>query len=225
MFRDDAQKHRAIAALLGSTPALTGLWTEEGPTDRAAALAEQGGPTLSAEERALLLAACDIAGERTGLPFAAVLRLDPARLEALASLLVASDRGAGAVDGWIEGHTAPLPRCSGCGDERPAPERGTLCPDCVAESAPPVSATTPPILVDAILVAAVQLLGGAAGERVSLDSVRKDFGKLSDDAIALSLLHAERRGVLTLEADPTTPPGAFSIAATGRGVLGWVRLR
>jgi len=56
MFRDDEQSARACRALM-ATARLEGLWTNEGPTLRAAELLDSGGGPLSSGERIVLLAA------------------------------------------------------------------------------------------------------------------------------------------------------------------------
>lgn len=207
MFRDDRQTNRALAALLSTLPRLRGLWTDRGPSKEARELIDRGGGSLSREERVLLLVAADIWGGRGGARFAEVWSALGAEVRiALGQLMVAAARGAEAVDGWIVAHAGPEshePR-----DEAPA------------------------ALVDALIVAAIGRLASKPGDRVPLTAVRAELAALSDDAVRVALLDAERRGAIVLEANGDAPPddappddAAWRIQRGERGVLCWVRTR
>jgi len=104
MFRDDEQSARACRALM-ATARLEGLWTNEGPTLRAAELLDAGGGPLSSGERIVLLAAFAFWNGRGGLRLADVIEsLDPRPSEAICSLVIAVKRGAAGVDDWIAEH-------------------------------------------------------------------------------------------------------------------------
>lgn len=95
MFRDDRQRARVCAMLLDQTFRKQ-LWTEEGPTEQAIDLREEGCGTLSSGEQVLFRAAWDLWNSEGELRFADVLTLDDAKLNALGELLVALARGGGA---------------------------------------------------------------------------------------------------------------------------------
>ena len=104
MFRDDEQSARACRALM-ATARLEGLWTNEGPTLRAAELLDAGGGPLSSGERIVLLASFAFWNGRGGLRLADVIEfLDGSPSEAICSLVIAVKRGATAVDDWIAKH-------------------------------------------------------------------------------------------------------------------------
>ena len=97
MFRDDHQRARVCKALCNQL-FVKGLFTEEGPTERAIDLLEEGGGTLSSGEQVLFRAAWDLWSSEGQLPFAGLLRLDDPKLLALGSLLVALAQGGGDPD-------------------------------------------------------------------------------------------------------------------------------
>lgn len=103
MYRDNAQCNRAIRALLSTMPRLASepLWTDDGPTVLACHYIEQVGSPLSFTEDALLKAAFVLADRSVVVSFGAVFGLTGKPIEALASLMVAVDRGAVAVDEWL----------------------------------------------------------------------------------------------------------------------------
>lgn len=112
MFRDDRQVARALRVLLAPLH-LGDLWTDDGPTARAAELIEEDGAALSSGERTMLLAASAIwSGSASTLRFDALLGLDNANAEALCSLLVVITQGAVAVDDWIARPEARRFRCA-----------------------------------------------------------------------------------------------------------------
>jgi hypothetical protein len=101
MFRNDEQSARACRALM-ATARLEGLWTNEGPTLRAAELLDAEGGPLSSGERIVLLAAFAFWNGRGGLRLADVIEfLDPRPSEAIGSLVVAVKQGPAAIDDWI----------------------------------------------------------------------------------------------------------------------------
>jgi hypothetical protein len=89
-----------------------------------------------------------------------------------------------------------------------------------------VRAEAPPALVDALVVAAIGRLASAPGGRVSLAALRAELAKLSDDAVTIALLDAERRGAITLESAGEAPPAdaTWWILGGSRGVLAWARV-
>jgi hypothetical protein len=102
MFRDDRQTARVCRVLLGGVR-LARLWTDAGPTDEALELLKAGGGPLSSGEALVIRVAFDFWNGQGEASLARLLEvLDPGRLEALGSLLVALARGAGAVDAWLE---------------------------------------------------------------------------------------------------------------------------
>lgn len=206
MFRDDTQMNRALAALLSTLPRLRGLWTDRGPSEQARALIEQGGGSLSREERVLLLVAADIWNGHGGARFAEVWSSLGAEVRtALGLLMVAEARGAEAVDAWIVAHAGPE-------SQKPRQEPRD---------------EAPAALVDALIVAAIGRLASKPGDRVPLTAVRAELAALSDDTVRVALLDAERRGAIVLEADGDAPPddAAWRIERGERGVLCWARTR
>lgn len=104
MFRDDRQRALACRALLASVR-LGRLWTEDGPSDEALGLLDSNGGPLSSGERIMLLSAFAFWNGSGGLTLTEILdSLDAKRAEALASLVVSANRGAGAVDAWLAEH-------------------------------------------------------------------------------------------------------------------------
>lgn len=100
MWRDDRQRARACSALL-ATVRLGRLWTLDGPTDEALRLLEANGGPLSSGERVVVLSAFALWNGSGGLTLAEILDvLDPARAEALCTLVVAVQRGT--VEEWLE---------------------------------------------------------------------------------------------------------------------------
>ena len=100
MWRDDRQRARACGALL-ATVRLAHLWTPDGPTDEALRLLEANGGPLSSGERVVVLSAFALWNGSGGLTLAEILDvLDPARAEALCTLVVAVQRGT--VEEWLE---------------------------------------------------------------------------------------------------------------------------
>jgi hypothetical protein len=101
MFKSDRQISRAVRVLLAPLH-LGDLWTDDGPTDRAAELREEDGASLSSGERTMLLAAFAFwGGNAPTLRFDALLALDDANTEALCSLLVVCTQGEAAIEAWI----------------------------------------------------------------------------------------------------------------------------
>ena len=112
MIRTDAQTSRALRVLL-TRVALEDLWNNEGPTERAVELMEAGGAALEPAPRTIFLAAWSIWSRVGSLPFADVVRLDPAHVEAVCSLLVALTRDGATVESWIENAEARRIRSRG----------------------------------------------------------------------------------------------------------------
>jgi hypothetical protein len=112
MFRDEAQTHRAIRALLDTTPKLERYWTDTGPTEEAARVVAQSGAALSSGEWLLLRVAFDLWNGRGGADFGRVVHtLGSEPLAALGTLLVAvSQPDDPAIDAWIARHERPAAR-------------------------------------------------------------------------------------------------------------------
>jgi len=112
MFANDRQTSRAILVLFRLVPALDGLWTVDGPTPEALEMYEAGGGPLSSGEASLLLAAFALwntANET--LSFARLYRtLSGQPFEALLTLLLAVDKGDGAVETWLTKWDRPADR-------------------------------------------------------------------------------------------------------------------
>jgi hypothetical protein len=108
MFRDDAQAARAIRLLLARL-GVEELWSETGPTARAALLRYEDDATLPSGTRALVLAAFSLWSIAPGgVPLGDVVRaLDPEICRCLCSLIVAYAEGEDAVDAWIEDEAPP----------------------------------------------------------------------------------------------------------------------
>lgn len=101
MFRDDHQRAAACRALL-ATFGQGDLWTETGPSPRAADLFESNGGGLSSGERIFLFAAFAFWNGAPTVPLADVFdRLDAERAMAVLTLAAAVVKGAAAIDGWI----------------------------------------------------------------------------------------------------------------------------
>lgn len=89
---------RALCADVG----LGGLWTDDGPTDRAMELRDAGGGPLSTGERIMVLAAWDVWNSDGNVRLSDVVhRLDDHRLATIASLLLAVMGGSNAIDAWL----------------------------------------------------------------------------------------------------------------------------
>jgi hypothetical protein len=101
MFATERQRARCCAALMDQS-FLKGLWTEDGPTERAIALLESQGATISRGERVLLLVTWAIWSGAAELAVGEVFDLDGPKLIALGSLLVAMGEGSRAVEEWLE---------------------------------------------------------------------------------------------------------------------------
>jgi hypothetical protein len=98
-FRDMQQRVDVCRALLALGVDLKGLWTNEGPTDKARALGEDSSH-LSAGDRALLLAAFAFwSGHAVPLRVDELIGLDEA--EPICKLLTATIYGHKAVDAWL----------------------------------------------------------------------------------------------------------------------------
>lgn len=109
MFRDDRQICSAMRVLLGSV-GLERLWTDAGPTDEALELLEARGGPLSHGEQLMLLVAFDFWNGHGEAELGDLLAVfDAERIELVASLMIASAKGASAVDRWLEEHR-PAPR-------------------------------------------------------------------------------------------------------------------
>jgi hypothetical protein len=139
MIRTDAQTCRALRVLLARVD-LGDLWNNEGPTERAVELMESRGASLSEVQRTVFLVAWAIWSGVGSLPFAQVLRLEPAHVEAVCSLLVALTRDGATVESWIENAAARRIRSPGghCSEavclgspERAAPRDHSDRPRCV----------------------------------------------------------------------------------------------
>lgn len=101
MFRSDEQLARACRALCAQV-GLAGLWTIQGPTERAIELLSVGGGPLSSGERMVFLAAWGVwNGSGDAMVGDVVHRLDGRALSALGSLMVAVADGSSAIDEWL----------------------------------------------------------------------------------------------------------------------------
>jgi hypothetical protein len=87
------------------------MWTEAGPTEAAIEIMETGGGPLSSGERIMVLAAWAFWNGHGGATVADVIeRLDGPNLRAIATLMLALDRGGVAVDQWVTGIETELER-------------------------------------------------------------------------------------------------------------------
>jgi hypothetical protein len=100
IFRDDFQRGRVCAVILGKTD-LQELWTENGPTDHARRLLAQGVKGYSAEKRTLFLLAWEFWRTKTELKFHDLRFLSPKRLHLVGSLLMAMAKGPDSIDDWL----------------------------------------------------------------------------------------------------------------------------
>lgn len=129
MIRTDGQTCRALRVLLARVD-LADLWNNEGPTERAVEVMEAGGEALSPASRTIFLAAWSIWSREGSMPFADVVRLDAAHVEAVCSLLVALTRDGATVEAWIESEEARRIRSRGghCSDPACLGEPGHAAP-------------------------------------------------------------------------------------------------
>jgi len=101
VFRNDEQLARACRALCAQV-GLGGLWTPDGPTERAIELMEADGGPLSSGERIMAMTSWAVWNSHDGARVADVIhRLDNRNLAALGSLMIAVSHGMPAIDDWI----------------------------------------------------------------------------------------------------------------------------
>lgn len=92
MWRSEKARNSAIRSMLASTPAVSRLWSETGPTDAAVELLERGGGYLSSGERVVLRAAFDLWNGQGNCKVGELLdTLDAVRLRAVANAILARD--------------------------------------------------------------------------------------------------------------------------------------
>ena len=88
--------------VLLETVQVEGMWTLEGPTDRAVKLLRtRGAPILASSEKTIFLLAWDLWNQRGKMEFHRLFNLDRGKLIMVASFLVAMARGAEDIERWI----------------------------------------------------------------------------------------------------------------------------
>lgn len=87
--------------VLLETVQVEGMWTLEGPTDRACKFLKDRGEPLSSSEKTIFLLAWDLWNQRGKMEFHRLFNLDSEHLFMVASFLVAMAQGAEDLERWI----------------------------------------------------------------------------------------------------------------------------
>ena len=103
MFRDEAQRLRAVQVLLARWPGR--FWDADGPTHEAFEVRDGCSPA-SGGEKVIVGVAWALWNAEGDTPVSDLLRLDPEMLGSVAGLLAAMSQSAQAVDAWMREQTA-----------------------------------------------------------------------------------------------------------------------